>query len=909
MSIRRSVIRLSLLTALISMQGKVQAQTIIEGTVLDAQGMAIDAYVTVSPKGTGVIIASADTDRKGHYNLKIQSKADSLTMTAAGLSIGQQAKVVANRSQKLNFRVKKLSLELKEVNVRAQKIRQNGDTLNYLVGAYQQQGDRVIGDVLKRMPGIEVSQSGGIKFNGKVISKFYVEDMDLLQGRYGLATNNINAQDVATVQVLENHQQVKALQGKNFSDDVAINLKLKDSAKGTVAVNAMLGGGVQQTGGWGFRSRPLSETGTVIGRNPLWTAELIGMFFGKSRQNMTLYKGNNTGDDISAELTQHYSGINSVFLYPFCPTEAILPSGSGLPQNRTFDNRSHILTMNHLERLFKDTQISLNITYYDDCIRREGNSESERFVNDDSRLMVQETLASETKLHNLNVQATYNWNSENGFVANVLKFDTNWNSDKVEGSLSSKRTGTQPLNYGNENVHQYFDRPQLTVSNTLNTIRNFGKNTLDLHFSAGYSQRPNTLSVSVDSLLQSTTATYIQDVTSHHIVGDFNTGYDIRFGPFTLNYGVAAQANIHGIKTDLYGYNTGTYSPRNDLWYNTYELTFGQYYKFEQAGWHLSLGCPINLYMQTLDDHVRIDKHHYTHLLVTPAFSASYDWLDWSGSISARYSKTVGDPGGIYSGYIMNNYLLFQRAYVEQLSETDRIGAEASISYRSALTATFFRINASYNHTKDNQIYGTTYQGATAVVQAVDQSTKSDSYSLGFDGSKGFDWLNATIRAFGGYGYFGSNCLIGGTVYPFHSHSVSVGVGGTITPLSWINFVVSSGCSWNISQTDNGNNELSSTMRSATQRLKVNAYLTKLLTLTASMEDNYNNLTAKNRHAWFGDISLNLKLKNIDLELQLNNLFDQRHYTRVNYRGLDIYTQTSQLRPRNIIGTIRFKLL
>jgi hypothetical protein len=53
------------------------------------------------------------------------------------------------------------------------------------------------------MPGIEVSESGAIKFNGKAIKKFYVEDMDLLQGRYGLATNNINASDVATVQVLE----------------------------------------------------------------------------------------------------------------------------------------------------------------------------------------------------------------------------------------------------------------------------------------------------------------------------------------------------------------------------------------------------------------------------------------------------------------------------------------------------------------------------------------------------------------------------------------------------------------------------------------------------------------------------------------------------------------------------------
>ncbi len=236
---RKLIIITIILTALCS---GLHAQTVIEGTVLDVQGQEMDAYVTAAPKSTGYILGFANTDSKGHYKLQIKTTADSLTITASGLAIGNQVKVVPNRSQRLDFRVKGQTVQLKEVSVRAQKIRQNGDTLNYLVGAYQQQGDRVIGDVLRRMPGIEVSQNGGIKFNGKSISKFYVEDMDLLQGRYGLATNNINAQDVATVQVLENHQPVKALQGRTLTDDVAINLKLKDSAKGTMAINTMLGG-------------------------------------------------------------------------------------------------------------------------------------------------------------------------------------------------------------------------------------------------------------------------------------------------------------------------------------------------------------------------------------------------------------------------------------------------------------------------------------------------------------------------------------------------------------------------------------------------------------------------------------------------------------------------------------------
>jgi len=890
--------RITILILSVLFSTVVKSQTIIEGTVLDAQGKTVDAYVTVAPKGTGNILGFADTDSKGHYKLEIKTAADSLTLTASGLAIGNHVKIVANRSQRVDFRVKEQTVQLKEVSVRAQKIRQNGDTLNYLVGAYQQQGDRVIGDVLKRMPGIEVADNGGIKYNGKAIRKFYVEEMDLLQGRYGLATNNINAQDVATVQVLENHQPVKMLQGKELSDDVAINLKLKDSAKGTVAINTMLGGGLQQA--------------QTIGDNPLWTAEVVGMYFAKRRQNMTLYKGNNTGDDVSKELTQHYSSINSISLYPFCPTGAVMPSGSGLPQNRTFDNHSHILTMNHLEKPNKDTELGLNIAYHNDRIRREGSSESDVFLSDDSHLLTHETMVSETKTNNLNVQARYNWNAQNGFVANVLKFDTNWNSDKVDGQLSSELTGTVPVNYGNDRVRQHFDRPQLSVSNTFNTIRSIGKNTFDLHFSAGYSHRPNTLTVGVDSLLQGTQTAYSQDVNSHHIAGRFNTSYGIRVADvFRFNYGINASANLHGIVTDLDGFAppAGNNQLSNDLWYNTYCLALSQSYKYETPNLDITLGLPLELYTQTLDDRIRQDKHGYIHLLFFP--SLSVNWIitrDLWLSAGANYSKTVGDPGGIYSGYIMSNYRAFQRSYVEQLSETKNYGANVGLRYRNAIHALFANVGFNYNRTHDNQIYGYSYEGATSVVQAVDQPTVATSYSLSGEASKGFDFLRSTVRFFGGYGLSESERLISQSLYQYHSQNIRFGGAVSFSPAEWLGVVYTSGFSQSFSYTD-GHREEVVRVKSNTQRLSMSVYPTKTLTLSLAAEDNYNNLTAENRHAWFGDATAKLKLKYIDLELQLNNLFDQRQYTRVNYSGLDIYTQTSQLRPRNIIGTIRFKLL
>lgn len=892
--------------------GKLQAQTVITGTVLDPWGKGVaDAYVTVSAKEESSILGYADTDGKGAYRLEFKSQSDSLVVTVAGLAIGREVKIVANLTQQLDLHVKEQNIELKEVSVRAQKIRQHGDTLNYSVATYRQQNDRVIGDVLKRMPGIEVSENGGIKFNGKSIKKFYVEDMDLLQGRYGLATNNINAQDVATVQVLQNHQPVKALQGRSLTDDVAINLKLKDSAKGTVAINTMLGAGGQMSGGWGIGARPLSDGTATIGRNLLWAAELVGMYFAKQRQNMTLYKGNNTGDDVSKELTSHYSSINSVGLYPFCTMGAVMPPGSGLPQKRNLDNHSHILTTNHLEKLNKDTEMNLNVAYHHDRIRQEGTSEADHFLNDSQRLLNSETLTSLTNQNNLSTNLRYCRNTENGFTANVLRFDGGWNSDNVSSQLSSGLTGRFPANYGDNRVSQLFHRPSLSVSNTLNIIRNFGQHTLDLHFSTGYAQRPNTLTVNVDSLQQGTSTRYNQDLTSRNIAANAHTNYSIHLGAFSLNYGVVANASLYGIKTELDGFAPPTdgSSLLNDLWYNTYEVVMSQYYKYEQRGWKLSLGCPLNLYTQTLVDRIRHDRQTYTHLLLSPSASTGYEWQDWSGSVNTSYYKNVGDPGGIYSGYIMNNYRSFQRSYVEQLSETDRINVGATLAYRSAINATFLRVNANYNHTRDNQIYGYEYRGATSVIQAIDRNTTSDSYNVGFDGSKGFDWMQTTVRAFAGYGYSQSERLISKELYPFHSRTVSIGAGGTITPLPWFNVVLTSGYARNVSATDGGHQNMAQTVRTATQRLSLNFYVTRQITLNASVEDNYNNLTATNRHAWFGDVSAKYKLKRVDLELQANNLFNQKQYTRVNYSGLDIYTQTSQLRPCNFLGTIRFKLL
>ena len=101
----------------------------------------------------------------------------------------------------------------------------------------------------------------------------------------------------------------------------------------------MVGGNSLVDGALEMRS--LSDGQNPIGRNPLWTAEVVGMYFAKRRQNITLYKGNNTGDDVSQELTSHYSGINDVGLVAFCPHWELL-------RHLAVDyHRNELLTISH----------------------------------------------------------------------------------------------------------------------------------------------------------------------------------------------------------------------------------------------------------------------------------------------------------------------------------------------------------------------------------------------------------------------------------------------------------------------------------------------------------------------------------------------------------------------------------
>lgn len=77
------------------------------------------------------------------------------------------------------------------------------------------------------MPGIEVMPSGQILYQGSSINKLNIEGLNLMGDQYNQATQNMPAEAVSTIQVMENNQPVRSLEGKVHSNHATLNIKLK----------------------------------------------------------------------------------------------------------------------------------------------------------------------------------------------------------------------------------------------------------------------------------------------------------------------------------------------------------------------------------------------------------------------------------------------------------------------------------------------------------------------------------------------------------------------------------------------------------------------------------------------------------------------------------------------------------
>src|SRR5690606_24636259 len=113
--------------------------------------------VSYKKVGSTAIMGFAKTDQKGVFSLAVKiPEADSVQLDFNHLSYAKKSVVVANKTADYTYTLRQETRQIEEVKVSDMPIFKRKDTTNYTVDAFTSKQDRVIGDIIRKLPGIEL---------------------------------------------------------------------------------------------------------------------------------------------------------------------------------------------------------------------------------------------------------------------------------------------------------------------------------------------------------------------------------------------------------------------------------------------------------------------------------------------------------------------------------------------------------------------------------------------------------------------------------------------------------------------------------------------------------------------------------------------------------------------------------
>ena len=218
----------------LSVQSQPLSRGEIKGGVMGPDGQPLPFATVVMKDSSGVrALAYALTDREGHYVMRIPGNAPRITrivvehvqMRAAECLLPLEGGPFA--SYDASLRMAELPRTLQEVVVKAAppSIYEKGDTLVYRAVAFADAETRKVEDLLRRMPGFQVSSDGRIHFNGREVDRILIDGDDLTERNYRLLSRNLQAGIVDKVEVLQDYHPDRLLGQVERSDRVGINLR------------------------------------------------------------------------------------------------------------------------------------------------------------------------------------------------------------------------------------------------------------------------------------------------------------------------------------------------------------------------------------------------------------------------------------------------------------------------------------------------------------------------------------------------------------------------------------------------------------------------------------------------------------------------------------------------------------
>jgi hypothetical protein len=677
---------LTFLLVLLAAYGYAQ---MVKGMVKDTAGKAVPyATITLKNSVSNTIITYTATDSKGSFALKVPADATANSLAIEVRSIGYKTAVknIVRFDAPVDFTLAEDSRQLQDVIVKSNRLvlRSRGDTLIYKVADFSNPQDRVIGDVLKRLPGITVAADGTIRYNNKPVSAVYIDGDNLLDDKYSIATNSIPQGVVNQVQVIQNNQPIKVLQNKVLSDNVALNLEIKKGAKLHLMGQEIVGAGLPGN----------------------YDVDLNAMMFKKSYKAINYLAGNNIGNDVQRELVSHNSANSQQQIDNNEPASVLslgMVNTPSLAQNRYFFNQAVVLNLNNLINLKKNVQLKANAYYVHDTQKQDYNQQTTVYLPGDT-IRYKEMQQNRSVPDVLHTRFTLSINRDKYYLNDVLLLDY-----KNATSYSGLKTDSFALK-------QVLKDKTLNLSNEFNLIRSLKPHYIIQFYSyishftepehrvtgPGYNAAIFNNNVPYSQLVQRVnipswyTNNYFSfKLPSGLITQSYRTGFSVQSQTLVSDLNTVQNNNSINLTSD---------SVLNHVNWIKKKLYAEAAYDLPGTILKANLALPVILQQINYSDTLFKLNKSLSRLYFNPQLNIKYQAGKESYvNLNYSYNNQMGTIADVYPGYILTDYRTLN-ANNASLTEQQNYQAGASFSYRKAIKLFFWNINALYSHTQANNI-------------------------------------------------------------------------------------------------------------------------------------------------------------------------------------------------------------
>ncbi|MBK6949547.1 MAG: hypothetical protein IPH16_17025 [Haliscomenobacter sp.] len=228
------------------------AQRIGKGIVVDEARKALPFAAVMLMQDT-VLLASAYSEENGTFLLNFGAIQDSalLQVSFVGYETLVQKIALPNPADTFDFgaiQLRLFSTQLEEAVVTALRdpIQMREDTVQFSASDYKTQPNAMAGELLKKMPGVELERDGTIRAKGETVKQILVNGKPYFGKDPQLALQSFPAEAIQSIQVFEKRSDQAEFSGTDNGDrEMTINIVVKPDYNRRKAIKISLGAGDQ----------------------------------------------------------------------------------------------------------------------------------------------------------------------------------------------------------------------------------------------------------------------------------------------------------------------------------------------------------------------------------------------------------------------------------------------------------------------------------------------------------------------------------------------------------------------------------------------------------------------------------------------------------------------------------------